>query len=106
MTGNPDTSQEFSLLLRKKELHIDDATTYNMIAPSLPIMYHEIEIAPYQLKFSWPASDFHIRILFSLCLDKVTNTRTTYSLVQLLADIGGLSAFLFFLCSFVIKGCL
>jgi hypothetical protein len=76
------------------------------MASSLPIIYHEIELAPNQLKFSWPATEFHIRVLFSLCLDKVTNTRVTYSLVQMLADIGGLSAFLFLLCSFVIKGCL
>ena len=106
MTGNADTSQEFSLLINKKELHADDVKTYNMMAPSLPIIFHEIEPAPYQLKFSWPATEFHMRIMLSLSLDKVTHTRVTYSLVQMLADIGGLSAFLFFLCSFVIKDCL
>jgi hypothetical protein len=94
------------LLLNKKELHADDVKTYNMIAPSIPIIYHEVEPAPHQLKFSWPASEFHIRIMLSLSLDKVTHTRVTYSLVQMIADIGGLLSFLFTLCSFVIKGCL
>ena len=104
MTGNADSSQEYSLLVNKKELHADDVKTYNMMAPSIPIMYHEIELAPYQVKFSWPATEFHLRVLFSLNLDKVTHTRVTYSLVQMFAEIGGLSAFLFSLCSFVIKG--
>jgi hypothetical protein len=81
MTGNPDMAQEYSLLINKKELHADDVKTYNMMASSLPIIYHEIELAPNQLKFSWPATEFHIRVLFSLCLDKVTSTRVTYSLV-------------------------
>jgi hypothetical protein len=47
MTGNADSSQEYSLLVNKKELHADDVKTYNMMAPSIPIMYHEIELAPY-----------------------------------------------------------
>ena len=62
MTGNADSSQEYSLLVNKKELHADDVKTYNMMAPSIPIMYHEIELAPYQVKFSWPATEFHLRI--------------------------------------------
>ena len=91
-------------MLNKKELIVDDLKTYSMMESSTLIKYHEIELSPYQLKFSWPATEFHMRVLFSLCLDKVTHKRFTYSLIQMLADIGGLLAFLFSLCSLVIKG--
>jgi len=47
MTGNPDTAQEYSLLINKKELHVDDVKTYNMMGSSILIIYHEIELAPY-----------------------------------------------------------
>lgn len=80
LSGNIDKIQEVSFQINKNDLVIDKSM-YNMLADSTMRTFYSVTISPMQVSFTWPKTDVHMRIMFTLCLDHVTNTRNTYNLV-------------------------
>ena len=76
---------------------------YNMMAAPTIIPYYSITLSPAQYSFSWPKTEAHMRLMFTLNLDHITHTRNTYTFPQLVADTGGFLICLGVCCSFLIR---
>lgn len=76
---------------------------YNMMAAPTIIPFFSVTLSPAQYSFSWPKTEAHMRLMFTLNLDHITYTRNTYTFPQLVADTGGFLICLGVLCSFLIR---
>lgn len=89
MTGNSAITQEVSFLISKDKLILHDDAKYNLLAKTAVKEYFQIRISPEISSFSWVNTDSHMRVMFSLNLDLEASERTSYTLVQLISDLGG-----------------
>ena len=105
LSGNIDKIQEVLFLVNKQDLLLDNSL-YNMMAGTTLKTFYSISVSPAQYSFTWPKTEVHMRLMFTLNLDHTTNTRNTYTFVQLISDTGGFIICLSLGCSFVIKGLL
>lgn len=90
------------MLINRNEVVLRDNQIYNLVAPDVTKNFIEIVPDSNPVTLSWIKEPSYMRFYISLCLDKKTYSRNSYTTVDLLGNVAAFFLALYFICAFFI----